>query len=159
MQRKISMTELDPELINKTFEVPKPVTVTVEMIVAFCEAIGEVVSPTADAGSADNGGDRRIVAPLSISGSFRAAEDIFDYLPKFERRLLASMELQFVEPIHAGDQIKITSAVVESYEKTGRSGPLVFTVIRTTLTNQHGRVVTRIDQRFTSRPRILPSKD
>jgi acyl dehydratase len=142
------MPDMESNLIGKIFEVAKPVTITAEMIAAFCAALGEKISYAPDG---------RASAPLSISGSFRAAEDIFDYLPKFERRLLASMELQFVEPILAGDQIRIASAVVETYEKTGRSGRLVFTVIRTTLTNQHGRVVTHIDQRFTSRPGIPAS--
>ncbi|HZP44484.1 MAG TPA: MaoC family dehydratase N-terminal domain-containing protein [Candidatus Binataceae bacterium] len=141
------MAELDSQVIGKVFEVAKAVTVTGEMIAAFCAATGATVTYAADG---------RAIAPLSISGSFRAAEDIFDYLPKFERRLLASMELDFIETIFAGDEIRVASAVVDTYEKTGRSGPLRFTVIRTTLTNQHGRVVTRIDQRFTSRPAVAP---
>jgi acyl dehydratase len=142
MGNEESMAEVEPGLIGKVFAASSPVEVTAEMIVDFCAAIGEP-SPDTIGG--------KIVAPLSISGSFRAAEDIFDHLPKNERRLLASMELEFIEPIRAGDTIAIASAVVESYEKTGRSGTLVFTVIRTTLTNQHGTVVTRIDHRFTSR--------
>jgi acyl dehydratase len=61
------------------------------------------------------------------------------------------MELEFVAPIGAGDRITIASEVAEIYEKTGRSGALTFKVIRSTLTNQDGVIVTRIDHRFTAR--------
>jgi acyl dehydratase len=136
------MTDLDPALIGKEFEASAPVRVTAEMIARFCSAIGVAVEHDADG---------KIVAPLSIAGSFRAAEDIFDHLPRNERRLLGSMELDFFIPIKAGDDVGISSQVAEVYEKTGRSGGLVFTVIRSVLTNQYGEVVTRIDHRFTHR--------
>jgi acyl dehydratase len=129
--------------IGKIFEAREAVHVTAEMIVAFCEAIG-LESITRES-------DGVLVAPYSISGSFRAAEDIFDHLPKNERRLLASMELEFIEPIVAGDTIRISSEVAEVYEKTGRSGALAFTVIRSLLKNQRGEIVTRLNHRFTSR--------
>jgi hypothetical protein len=136
------MADNELDLIGKVFEASGPVHVTAEMILDFCTAIG-VAHAQDEAGT--------IVAPLSISGSFRAAEDIFDHLPPFERRLLASMELEFVTPICAGDTITISSAVTEIYEKTGRSGKLTFTVIRSTLRNQRDEIVTRLDHRFTSR--------
>jgi len=139
------------DLIGKVFVADSPVEVTAEMIIAFCAAIGETNPLHVDADFARNGPYGRIVAPLSISGSFRASEDIFDYLPRNERRLLGSMELEFVAPIRAGDTITIASEVAEVYEKTGRSGALTFTVIRSTLTNQEGAIVTRINHRFTAR--------
>jgi acyl dehydratase len=139
------------DLIGKVFVAESPVEVTAEMIIAFCAAIGETNPLHVNAEFAKNGPYGRIVAPLSISGSFRASEDIFDYLPRNERRLLGSMELEFVAPIGAGDRITIASEVAEIYEKTGRSGALTFTVIRSTLTNQDGVIVTRIDHRFTAR--------
>jgi hypothetical protein len=145
------MADNEPDLIGKVFAASGPVHVTAEMILDFCTAIGVAPTIRRDPGSAQDGADGVIVAPLSISGSFRAAEDIFDHLPPFERRLLASMELEFVAPICAGDTITISSAVTEIYEKTGRSGKLTFTVIRSTLRNQHGAIVTRLDHRFTSR--------
>lgn len=137
------MAENNEIPIGNVFEAREAVHVTAEMIIAFCEAIG-LESATREA-------DGAIVAPYSISGSFRAAEEIFDHLPKNERRLLASMELEFIEPIVAGDTIRISSEVAEVYEKTGRSGTLSFTVIRSLLKNQRGAIVTRLNHRFTSR--------
>jgi acyl dehydratase len=138
-------------LIGKKFVAERPVEVTEAMIIGFSAAIGETNPLHADPDFARNGPYGRIVAPLSISGSFRAVEDIFDLLPRNERRLLGSMELEFVTPISAGDKIHIASEIADIYEKTGRSGALTFTVIRSTLTNQDGAIVTRIVQRFTSR--------
>jgi acyl dehydratase len=139
------------DLIGKVFAASVPVRVTAEMIADFCAAVGETNPLHLDAEFAGRGPYGVIVAPLSVSGSFRAAEDIFDHLPPSERRLLASMELEFLMPIRAGDTITISSAVTEIYEKTGRSGVMVFTVIRSTLSNQDGEIVTRLQHRFTSR--------
>jgi hypothetical protein len=147
--KPLVMTDSDSGLIGKVFEASSPVHVTAEMIEDFCAAISEGIASHQK--SVSNSLDGTLVAPLSISGSFRAAEDIFDHLPRNERRLLASMELEFILPICAGDTITVTSEVAEVYEKTGRSGRLVFTVIRSTLRNQKGDAVTRIDHRFTSR--------
>lgn len=129
--------------IGREFKAREALQVTEEIIAAFRDAMGE-------SGPAQRQ-DGKLIAPLSISGSIRAAEEIFEHLPKNERRLLASMELQFIQPIVAGDTISVTSEVAEVYEKTGRSGKLNFTVIRSILRNQHGAIVTRIDHRFTSR--------
>ena len=148
------MAELDPALIGKVFEASAPVRVTAEMIIEFCTAIGVPVERDPSNGAS---ADAPVIAPLSISGSFRAAEDIFDHLPPNERRLLASMELDFVTPIKSGDEIRISSHVAEVYEKTGRSGGLVFTMIRSVLKNQRDEVVTRIDHRFTSRKKAAGS--
>ncbi len=145
------MVESNGIPIGKVFEAREAVHVTAEMILAFCEAIG--------LDGANRNSDGLVVAPFSISGSFRAAEEIFDHLPKNERRLLASMELQFIESIVAGDTITISSEVAEVYEKTGRSGVLSFTVIRSMLRNQKGEIVTRIDHRFTSRKEASSARD
>jgi hypothetical protein len=45
----------------------------------------------------------------------------------------------------------LSSHVKEIYEKTGRSGSMVFVVIRSTLTNQSNEVVAHIDHRFMNR--------
>jgi acyl dehydratase len=145
------MAEDSSGLIGKKFVAERPVEITEAMIIGFCTAIGETNPLHVDPDFAENGPYGRIVAPLSISGSFRAVEDIFDLLPRNERRLLGSMELEFVTPIRAGDKIHIASEIADIYQKTGRSGALTFTVIHSTLTNQEGEIVTHIVQRFTTR--------
>src|SRR6266853_1906851 len=47
--------------------------------------------------------------------------------------------------------VTLSSHVKEIYEKTGRTGSMVFVVVRTTLTNQKSEVVAHVDHRFMNR--------
>jgi acyl dehydratase len=60
------------------------------------------------------------------------------------------MDVEFVTPIRAGDSIATISQVKEVYEKTGRSGPMVFVVISSILKKQNGEIAARIEHRFTN---------
>ena len=64
----------------------------------------------------------------------------------------AGKDIMFGAPIRVGDVIRTKSAVHDVYEKTGRSGTMVFIVSRQTLVNQHGEMVAVIDNRFVCRP-------
>jgi 3-methylfumaryl-CoA hydratase len=64
----------------------------------------------------------------------------------------AGKDVEFVTPIRPGDKITLSSHVKEIYEKTGRSGSMVFVVVRSTVQNQNGEVVAHIDHRFMNRP-------
>ena len=44
-----------------------------------------------------------------------------------------------------------SSEVKDIYEKTGRSGTMVFAVVRSTLTNQKGQVVAYVQHRMMNR--------
>jgi acyl dehydratase len=142
------MVDFDRSLLGRVFETATPVEITAEMIVSFCAMMGETnpayTSPLDDEEAAP-------IAPPAFVATFRALEDIFDYLPRNIPRLAAGMDVEFIEPIRAGDAISITSQLAETYTKTGRSGAMTFFVIRSTLTNQHGGVVALIDHRFTYR--------
>ena len=73
-------------------------------------------------------------------------------MPRFGKQGFdAGKDVEFVAPIRPGDAITLSSHVKEIYEKTGRSGAMVFVVIRSTLTNQTGAVVAHVDHRFMSR--------
>lgn len=144
------MVDYDSDLIGRVFQAKNPVLVTAEMIANFCYAIGETNPLHTDVEAARNGPYGSLVAPPSFAGSFRYLEDIFDHL-RASPRLAAGMDVDFVAPIRAGDSIWVASQVSQIYEKTGRSGPMVFIVISSTLTNQNGETVARIDHRFMSR--------
>jgi N-terminal half of MaoC dehydratase len=142
------MVDFDRSLLGRVFETAGPVEITSEMILSFCTLMGET-NPRYTNSSDDD--QSTPVAPPAFVASFRALEDIFDYLPKHVPRLAAGMDVEFAEPIRAGDAISISSRLAESYVKTGRSGQMTFFVIRSTLTNQHGGTVARIDHRFAYR--------
>jgi acyl dehydratase len=142
------MVDFDRSLLGHLFETSRPVQITAEMIASFCAMMGETNAVYTNLPDTE----RNVpIAPPAFVASFRALEDIFDYLPKHVPRLAAGMDIEFVQPIRAGDAISISSKLAETYTKTGRSGMMTFFVIRSILTNQRKDVVARIDHRFTYR--------
>ena len=149
---KGNMIEFDQVLIGREFEAESPVEVTAEMIANFCYAIGEMSLEDTSSDGAGHDPNQSRIAPPSFAGVFRLAELTFEKLPQGSRRLAAGMEVDFIAPIRAGDRITMASRIKEVYEKTGRTGAMVFMVIGSTLRNQDGDVVALIDHRFMHRP-------
>ena len=143
------MMQIDQSLVGRVFTTLAPVHITAEMIAGFCEVTGET-NPLYIS-NPNNGGRGEAVAPPAFAAAFRALEDIFRQIPRDAPRLAAGMDVEFVEPIRAGDAITVSSQLAETYQKTGRSGPMTFIVIRSVLTNQNGEIVARIDHQFTYR--------
>ncbi len=144
--------EFDQSLIGRVFEVTDPVSVTPEKIARFCAAIGETNPLYTDAEAAKKGPYGGLVAPPSFAVMFRNGRNFFEHVPRFGRRGFdAGKDAEFVAPIRPGDSITLTSHVKEVYEKTGRTGSMVFVVIRSTLKNQRDEVVAHIDHRFMNR--------
>ena len=144
------MSEFDPSLIGRIFKTVTPVRITSQMIADFCAVMGDRI-PRYDHEGAADGAANATIAPPAFAAAFRALEDIFLQLPDDKPRLAAGMDIEFVEPIRAGDAISLASQLAETYKKTGRSGSMTFFVIRSTLTNQNDHVVARIEHRFTYR--------
>lgn len=145
--------QFDPAIINKTFEVTDPVEVKADKIKRYCEALGETNPIYTDEAAAKKGPFAGIVAPPSFAVTFRNGRHFFENVPRFGRRGFdAGKDVEFVSPIRAGDQVTLSSHVKEIYEKTGRTGTMVFVVIRSTLKNQKGDVLAHIDHRFMNRP-------
>jgi acyl dehydratase len=147
------VVDYDPALINKTFETTDPVPVTREKIAKFCAAIGETNPLFTDDEAAKNGPYGGVIAPPSYATVFRNGRHFFQHVPRFGRAGFdAGKDVEFVAPIRPGDTISLSSAVKEIYDKTGRSGTMVFVVVRSTLRNQNNEVVAHIDHRFMNRP-------
>jgi acyl dehydratase len=144
--------QFDPAIIGRAFEVTDPVTVTAESITKFCKAIGDTNPLFTDEDAARNGPYGGIVAPPSYSVTFRNGRHFFTHVPRFGKGGFdAGKDVEFVSHIRPGDQITLSSAVKEIYEKTGRSGSMVFVVVRSTLKNQRDEVVAHVDHRFMHR--------
>jgi acyl dehydratase len=145
------MSKYDSLCDGRIFESAKPVRVTNELIADFCEAIGETNPLYTDLEAAGVGPHRGLVAPPSLAAIFGDGENIFQHFPELDtRRLLAGIDLEFVAPIRAGDSITTVSQIKEIYEKTGRSGPMVFIVVSSILRKHNGEVAARIDYRYTN---------
>ena len=57
------------------------------------------------------------------------------------RRMWAGSRLEFHHPLRLGDQIRRETRVIDIKEKSGRSGPLVFVVVRHEISNSDGLAV------------------
>jgi hypothetical protein len=145
------MSKYDSMIDGRVFESAAPVRVTREMILAFCEAVDERDARYVGPRAAGAVGSLEIEAPLSFAAIFGDGENIFSHYPAFNtRRLLAGIDLEFLAPIWAGDCIVTISRIKEVYEKTGRSGPMVFIVISSILQKQNGEIAARVDYRYTN---------
>ncbi len=142
----------DPAIIGRVFETTDPVPVDAEMIRKFTETIGDTNPNHVDLEAAEHGPHGGLVAPPSFAVTFRNGRQFFEHVPRFGKAGFdAGKDVEFVAPIRPGDAITLSSHVKEIYEKTGRSGSMVFVVIRSTLTNQKGETVAHVDHRFMNR--------
>lgn len=144
--------EYDPALIGKVFDITEAVPVTAEQIKRYCEALGETNPLFTDEAAAIQGPYGKLCAPPSFAVTFRNGRHFWDHVPRFGHGGFdAGKDIEFLRPILAGDKITLSSHVKEIYEKTGRSGTMVFVVIRSTLENQYGEIVAHVDHRFMHR--------
>jgi acyl dehydratase len=142
----------DPAIIGRVFETTDPVPVDAAMIAKFAECIGDNNPIHVDPEKARSGPNGGLTAPPSFAVTFRNGRHFFEHVPRFGKQGFdAGKDVEFVAPIRPGDSITLSSHVKEIYEKTGRSGSMVFVVIRSTLTNQKGEVVAHVDHRFMNR--------
>lgn len=142
----------DTKIVGRKFEADPPFLVTAERIAAFCDAIGDNNPLYLDPLAAGEGPYGRIVAPPALVASFRHADNVFERIALFRNGgLMAGIDVEVEAPVFAGDSIRIASEVKDMYEKTGRTGTMVFVVVRSTLTNQLGQVVAKVDFRMMRR--------
>ncbi len=139
-------------IVGRKFQADPPVVVTAERIAAFCDAVGDNNPLYLDPVAARAGPYGRIIAPPALVASFRHTDNVFDRIAIFRGGgLMAGIDVEIEAPVFAGDAIRIASEVKDMYEKTGRTGTMVFVVVRSTLTNQHDQVVARLDFRMMRR--------
>ena len=141
-------------ITGSAIKVREPLVVTAERIANFCIAVGETNPLYVDPAAAAAGPHRGIIAPPAFVAAFRYADDVFESLPAFARGgLMAGIDIELGEPIRVSDSIHVSSVLKETYEKTGRTGTMIFAVVRSTLTNQKGELVAYVDHRMMNRPK------
>lgn len=64
-------------------------------------------------------------------------------LPKFplERAMAGGLHIEYRKPVYAGDWLTATRTLVDIYEKSGRSGPLIFYQVDMEVCNDEGEAV------------------
>jgi acyl dehydratase len=148
-----TMRETDSKLVGRKYDGGAAFVVSAERIAAYCDAVGDLNPLYIDADAAKAGPYGGIIAPPAFVASFRYADNVFDRIPAFSSGgLMGGIDFEIFAPIRAGDSIRVLSEVKEIYEKTGRSGSMIFAVVRSRLVNQRGEVVAHVDHRMMNRP-------
>jgi hypothetical protein len=139
--------DLDPAIIGREFDRAEFGPVTAEELIEFARALGETRPEYTQPGSA-------LVGHPTYCVRYKGHRFYPENLPPtidLRRGLDAGKDIEFGVPVVPGDMVHVRCTLHEVYEKTGRSGSMVFVVIRFILTNQRGEMLAIIDNRFMHR--------
>jgi acyl dehydratase len=137
--------EFDRSILGKEFVVGT-FQVTGDMMRAFAQAVGETSPQYIDPETAKATAYGGLVAPPIFYDVFRG-DQIPDPQVKFGKVAFnAGQRCEFYAPIRPGDTITMKTRVTDVYEKTGRTGMMVFIVRETTYENQRGEKVAVVEQ-------------
>jgi acyl dehydratase len=137
--------EFDRSILGKEF-VLGTFDVTESMIKTFAQAVGETSPQYVDPQAAKETANGGLIAPPIFYDVFRA-DQVPDPKVKFGKVTFnAGQRCEFHAPIRPGDTITMKTRITDVYEKTGRTGKMVFIVRETTYENQKGEVVTLVEQ-------------
>jgi len=130
----------------------KPATLEVDKTAVrmFARAVGYTDLIYYDEEYAKSKGYRSLPAPMGFLGhpifrpdpSFRPTY-VAPFETPFKRVLNGGTDIEYYEPICAGDVLTSTSKIADIVERTGATGTMLFIINETTCKNQEGRVVAR----------------
>jgi acyl dehydratase len=137
--------EFDRSILGKEF-VLGTFQVTEDMVRAFAQAVGETSPQYVDPDAAKDTIYGGLVAPPIFYDVFRG-DQVPDPQVKFGKVAFnAGQRCEFYAPIRPGDTITMKTRVTDVYEKTGRTGRMVFIVRETAYENQQGDRVAVVEQ-------------
>ena len=119
--------------------------VTRELIAEYCAALDQTNPLYTDEAFAAAGPHRGIIAPPGIVQSVRMDGPPDPKVTFGDTTMMAGQRHEYYLPVRPGDTIEGFAQVKEVYEKTGRSGRMVFVVRRTRYANQHGEDVAAVE--------------
>ena len=119
--------------------------VDADHILAYCQAIGETNPLYTDPEFAAKGPHGAIVAPPAFVLSLSTKPGLDPKVVYGNTTFNAGQHCDFRLPLKPGDVVRVTASVKEIYEKTGRTGSMLFVVREQTYTNQDGQVVAVVD--------------
>lgn len=137
---------IDPALVGTEFDSSTSEPVTTAEIHEFARSLGET--------HADFLADDPIAPPMFCI-RFRGSRFFHPSISRevFSSGFDAGKDIEFGVSIRAGDVITTRNVLHDIYEKTGRTGSMVFVVSRETMTNQRGEMIAIVDSRFMIRPK------
>jgi len=122
--------------------------VTPEDILGFAAAVGETEPRFTDPNDPD------FQAPPTFTGKFVSRRVLPENFPRFEgkRGFDAGKRVTWHAPVRPGHRVIAHSKIADIYEKTGRSGPMIFIVHRMEFTNQDDELLSVVDWRMVRQP-------
>jgi hypothetical protein len=117
-----------------------------EPMTEFAIACGETQPRFIDPDDAD------FEAVPSYTSRFHGSRAMPEKFPiKSHQSFDAGKSIEVLNPLHAGDTLTAKSEIYDIYEKTGRSGGMVFVVHRMKFSNQRGEPISIVDWRLVQR--------
>ncbi len=110
----------------------------------FAEATGETNPIYFEEKAARAAGFRDIVAPLLFPLALRSARAIAQVAPPNRTVLLAEEQIEQFEPLCAGDQVAVSSRVVDTSSRPGNAGPIELVTLEDEGRNLEGKLLFRI---------------
>ena len=123
--------------------------VTAEELAAFARAVGETAPWFTDAAHPEL---RAVPNFTTKYHGRRMWPPDFPRLSKTSAGFDAGKRVEVHGPLRPGDVLTARSSIHDIYEKTGRSGAMVFIVHRMEFSNQRGELVATVDWRFLQQP-------
>jgi len=117
-----------------------------DRIAAYARAVGETNPLYLDEEVAKKGPYGTIIAPPLFYNMLSLGGGLDPKVNYGNSGFDGGQHVEFFEPIRAGDTISAKTQVADVYAKTGRTGTMVFTVRRTTFTNQNGEKTIVMDR-------------
>jgi acyl dehydratase len=141
---------IDRAMVGREFDHTVFPPISAEQILAYAASYGETNPLYTDPAAAARGPHGGLIAPPTFAVSLRGKHFMPREMPRDLGRngFDAGKDIEIGVPIRPGDVLTASSTVHDIYEKTGRSGTMVFIVFRTTVSNQHGEVVSVVDQKM-----------
>ena len=142
--------EIDRSILGAEFDHTVFPPVTEAQILAYAAAGGETNPLYTDPAAAARGPYGGLIAPPTFAVSLRGRHFMPREMPRDLGRngFDAGKDIEIGVAIRPGDVLTASSTVHDIYEKTGRSGTMVFIVFRTTITNQRGEMAAVVDQKM-----------
>lgn len=114
-------------------------------ILAYCRAVGETNPLYTNTEAAAGGPHGALVAPPAYVLTLPTQPGLDPKVVYGNTTFNAGQHCDFLAPVRVGDTISIRNSVKDIYEKTGRTGSMLFVVREQTYRNQNGEVVAVVD--------------